>query len=180
MFHHWVGILRFIPAGVADTRLFTFTAGRTVRLAARHLRRERPALAFVQLDQVDAAGHDYGYDSPEYMQAVAQADSQLGTLLQALRDGGIAERTLVLAMSDHGGVDAHHLAEVPEVRQIAWVLSGPGVPPGTVLDDPVSIADTAPTLAWALGLERPTCWTGRPVTEAFGVATPDGTLGAGR
>lgn len=172
VFHEWIGIGRLLAPGVAERRLFTVTTARTVRLAARHLRRTAPALTFVHLDLVDSAGHDHGYDSDVYHAAVARADRHVGRLLAALDAAAPREETLVLLLSDHGGLGYSHGGDTPEEIAIPWILAGGTVRPGR-LERPISIADSAPTLARAMGLKVPDCWTGRAVTEAFAVL-PDG------
>src|SRR5947199_228409 len=80
--------------------------------AAEHaivcIQKERPALTFIHLDHVDDAGHNKGHGTPEYYAAVAEADRLIGLVLQAVKDAGIAESTIVLVTSDHGGVGKKH------------------------------------------------------------------------
>jgi arylsulfatase A-like enzyme len=54
---------------------------------------------------------------------------------------------------------------------IPWVLNGPGVQPGQITI-PVSIMDTAPTIAYALELPLQAEWDGLPVYQAFGLPQP--------
>jgi arylsulfatase A-like enzyme len=79
-------------------------------------------------------------------------DDQVGRLLDALDDLGLAESTLVFVTSDHGqGLsdhnDAYHSINVYEesVRGV-FVFRGPGVAPGVVSDAPVQHVDVLPTI----------------------------------
>ncbi|MGH0033402.1 MAG: sulfatase family protein [Myxococcota bacterium] len=79
-------------------------------------------------------------------------DDQVGRLLDALDDLGLAESTLVFVTSDHGqGLtdhnDAFHSVNVYEesVRGV-FVFRGPGVAPGVRSRAPVQHVDVVPTI----------------------------------
>jgi predicted AlkP superfamily pyrophosphatase or phosphodiesterase len=63
---------------------------------------ERPSLITVYFDEVDTAGHDFGIDSPELASATARLDAALGQLVAGLARIGVADRTTVVVVSDHG------------------------------------------------------------------------------
>jgi hypothetical protein len=72
---------------------------------------EAPNYMVTYLVQVDEAGHQYGGDSPEYEQAIANTDANLGAILaevakrQQACDGGNApcgETWTVIVVTDHG------------------------------------------------------------------------------
>ncbi len=165
--HHWIGIKRFFPRGAVDKRKYGIWGWRTVRHAKRVIRGGPPTLMFVHLDDVDGAGHDFGYDGWKYHREVDRADHDVRELMAVLDETGKRDETLVIVMSDHGGIGHAHGGDDPHETTIPIIFSGRGVAPGTVISTPVSITDIAPTVAWALGLEAPDCWTGRAVTEAF-------------
>jgi len=50
---------------------------------------------------------------------------------------------------------------------IPWIISGPRVRPGHVIQTPVCIIDTAATIAHLLALPRPAEWEGQPVLDAL-------------
>jgi hypothetical protein len=60
----------------------------------------RPDFTFVNLHQVDSAGHGFG-TGPAYDVAIAQADDQIERLVGELRARGEWERTVLLLLSDH-------------------------------------------------------------------------------
>lgn len=119
--------------------------------------------AFVYLGTVDTAGHRYGWLSAEYLAQLAQVDAALGRLLAAMPAG-----STVLLQSDHGGHDRTHGTAAAEDMTIPWLVSGPGIRRNVTLTVPVSLLDTAPTLARLLDLEPHPAWEGRCVTEIFG------------
>jgi hypothetical protein len=60
----------------------------------------RPDFSFVNLHQVDSAGHATG-TGPAYGVAVGEADAQLQRLVQRLKDRGEWDRTVMIVLSDH-------------------------------------------------------------------------------
>jgi Type I phosphodiesterase / nucleotide pyrophosphatase len=166
VFHDWGGFASLVEKRAPDAMQHEPGAPRTVRAAIEYWKRNRPALLFIHLDNVDHAGHRVGWLDPAYYQAVTDADSYVGMVLDAVDQEGARESTFILVTSDHGGTRRGHgknsLAEI----QIPWILSGPGIAPGRI-EAPVNTYDTAVTLAWIFDLETPRCWTGRPVLAAF-------------
>jgi predicted AlkP superfamily pyrophosphatase or phosphodiesterase len=130
--------------------------------AARYLAAAQPDFVFVYLGTVDVAGHFYGWMSEGYLGQVATVDAALGTLLDGLPAG-----STVLLQSDHGGHERNHGTEQLEDMTIPWVVAGPGIRSGHTIAAPVSLLDTAPTLARLLGLAPHHDWEGRCVEEIF-------------
>jgi predicted AlkP superfamily pyrophosphatase or phosphodiesterase len=118
--------------------------------------------AFVYLGTVDVAGHYYGWMSEGYIAQIGTVDRALGTLLDALP----AETTVVLH-SDHGGHERNHGTDLPEDMTIPWMAAGPGIRAGHSIAAPVSLLDTAPTIARLLGIAPHREWEGRAVEEIF-------------
>ncbi|MGC8874222.1 MAG: alkaline phosphatase family protein [Chloroflexia bacterium] len=155
------------PPGSVDAVEVAWGDRAVAERSARRIEELRPALLFVHLSGVDAAGHTYGWMSEEYLEAVREADQAIGVLLEALEKAGIAARTAVLLVSDHGGHGRVHGSSLPEDTTIVWMLSGPGIARGKEIPG-VWIYDTAPTVLYLLGLPVPDNWQGRVIREAFG------------
>ena len=128
---------------------------------------QRPTLLFIHLDRVDHAGHEHGHGTPQYDAAIEEADRLIGLVLAALRDSGMADRSLVIVTCDHGGKGKGHGGSTMGEIEIPWIIQGRGVIPGRELPATVNTCDTAATVAQAPGLLPPKCWIGRPVAEAF-------------
>jgi choline-sulfatase len=84
-------------------------------------------------------------------------DSQIGMILDALEDCGLAETTRVIYTSDHGdNLGARGLWGksnlYEESTKIPMILAGPQVPAGQVCRTPVSLVDCYPTILQGLGL----------------------------
>lgn len=130
--------------------------------AVRFLGRAQPDFLFVYFGTVDIAGHDHGWMSAPYLAQLERVDSALGRVLNAL-----PSETAVLVQADHGGHGRSHGADIPEDMLIPWMVAGPGVRAGHTLEAPVSLLDTAPTLARLLSLPPPGEWEGRAPAEIF-------------
>jgi hypothetical protein len=166
VFHEWGGFANLVEPRGPDVMKHESSGERTVAAALEYWKANRPALLFIHLDGADHAGHETGWLSRNYYNAVSQVDGYLGQVLDMVHGEAAWDSTFVLVTSDHGGTRHGHgrnsLAEI----LIPWVLAGPGVRPGR-LSVPVNTYDTAATLAWIYNLDMPACWTGRPVTAAF-------------
>ncbi len=106
-----------------------------------------------------------------YYGMVAQLDHAIGRVLDALDERGLADDTLVVFTSDHGEFLGEHqmIFKGPfgydSLLKVPLVVRGPGVPAGTVVDDPVGTIDLAPTALAAAGLPVPEWVEGRPLRD---------------
>ncbi|WP_439558007.1 alkaline phosphatase family protein, partial [Dyadobacter sp.] len=132
-----------------------------------YVKTKKPALGFVHFDHVDHAGHHGGHGSPEYYKSVAKADSLIGQVLKGIEEAGIMEKTLVILWADHGGIGYGHGGATPQEAEIAGVFYGKGIKKGYEIAQQVYTYDLASTIAFALGIEQPYAWIGRPVKPVF-------------
>lgn len=113
-----------------------------------------------------------------YAAMLEQMDAAIGRVLAALERHGLAERTVVVFMSDNGGLataEGHPTSNLPlragkgwlyegGIRE-PWIIRAPGVTrPGSVCDTPVTSTDFYPTLLELAGLPL------RPGQHADGVS----------
>ncbi|HEX6902478.1 MAG TPA: sulfatase-like hydrolase/transferase [Thermoanaerobaculia bacterium] len=118
-------------------------------------------------------------DWHHYNEAVSYLDEQIGRVLAALRETGLAERTVVVLLGDNGYMMGERGLGGPGTRadgklvpyesslRVPFILSGPGLPKGLVSDLPVSSLDLPPTLLSLAGLPVPDSWAGRDLTAAL-------------
>ena len=130
--------------------------------AIRCIGQDRPELAFVYFGVLDAIGHRHGFMSAPYLAQLERTDAAIGRLLLTLP----AETTILLT-TDHGGHDRAHGTDLPEDMIVPWLIAGPSFRRDHTIAGPVSLLDTAPTLAHVLDLQPPREWEGRVVVEAF-------------
>lgn len=166
VFHDWDGFADLLEKRAPDVLRHVAGAAKTTAAAIAYWAANRPALMFLHLDNVDHTGHAHGWFSKEYYQAVADADGYVGQVLDMVDALSARQSTYILVTSDHGGVGHSHGKNSLAELQIPWILAGPGVTPAQIAV-PVSIMDTALTVAWIFHLDPSQCWVGRPVLTAF-------------
>ncbi|TSJ77126.1 alkaline phosphatase family protein [Rariglobus hedericola] len=149
------------------------------------LKTKQPNLIFIHFADPDTTGHQYGVDSAEKMQALADCDQALGVIRAAIAAAGIADKSVMILTADHGGHDrpaaeiaerikrgqppspgTHGLPDSSDVI-IPWIAWGKGVKPGFTVTAPVVQYDTAATALWLLDVPVPESFWGRPVVSAF-------------
>jgi len=99
-----------VKAGVvseADLKSFAtqnilWRDGIWTQAAAHILREHRPSLMLFHLLNLDSTEHRYGPRSPAMETAMAHLDSQVAVIVNALESAGLAPRTTVFVVSDHG------------------------------------------------------------------------------
>ena len=161
--YNWDGFGNLYDHRFVDYDVHGADEDRTTDLAVDYIKARRPDFLFVHLDHVDHAGHADGHGTPHYYEAVTKADALIGRIRQATVEAGIAEDTVILVTSDHGGVGKGHGGESLAELEIPWIVYGEGVKPGVELDLPINTFDTGATVAWLLGADIPYAWLGRPV-----------------
>jgi len=126
-------------------------------------RSQKPFFAWVHFYDAHAP-----YDPPEpfrtryaghpYDGEIAEVDAQVGRLLAELDRLGVADRTVVAVVGDHGeelgehGELTHGLLVYQPSLRVPLIIRAPGVlPSGWVVPTPVSLVDVAPTLASVVG-----------------------------
>ena len=151
-----------------------YSAERTTERAIEYIIAERPTFFFVILNHVDGTGHDYGFTSEEYMWSVWHADKMVGRIMEAIDTAGMKNNTLVMVLSDHGGIGYRHGGETDTEIDVPFIFWGNGVKQNYEIQQPIYVFDVAATVAFALNLRIPFAWTGRPVLAAFeGYEEPD-------
>ncbi len=158
-----------------DERFFLFC-----NLNSPHAPLDPPARFLARVPPPPAGPADP--EAAKYLGEVAKDDEAVGTVLRALAELGLAERTLVVMTADHGetlsgahdGVSAldhmrvryHHSASVyEETTHVPILLSLPGALPGdAVIADRVRTIDLGPTVLDLEGLERPARMSGRTMS----------------
>lgn len=124
------------------------------RAAAAYLQDEPADFTFLYLGYPDAAGHKYGWMSPEYMEAIRNSWENIFRVLDVL-----PEDYTVIITADHGGHDRMHGTGLPEDMTIPVMIMGEGVKAGTALPE-AGIMDIAPTVAKLLDVELDEEWEG--------------------
>lgn len=108
-------------------------------LAVAYLENNDPDVLFVAFDDVDHAGHSYGFSPtiPEYMATIALTDGYVGEIMETLlaRPHFEEENWMVLLTTDHGGNLAGHGGATFEERNVFIIVWKPGQEPHDLAKD---------------------------------------------
>ncbi len=130
---------------------------REPQLADPEMRRFRAKASRIPT-QTDAQLADM---TANYYGMLALIDHQVGRILSALQDQGLADNTIVIYTSDHGDLLGDHglylkgPTPYEGLLNVGAVVRGPGVPAGKVVDRPVSTLDLAATFTELGGASLP-------------------------
>ena len=98
---------------------------------------DAPAYLFLHIRLPDAVGHQSGWLSPQYADAVRESDQLLGQLIAAIdNDPGLASSTSIIVTADHGGPNfgsLHNDETLEDNYTIPFGVWGPEVSPKTDL-----------------------------------------------
>ena len=116
-----------------------------------------PNFSFVHFGQPDNAGHDEGWGSAEYLDAIVDVDAALGRILTLIEnEPRLAANAVVILTADHGGSGSRHSASAnPDNFVIPFHVLGPELPAGSDLYSIVGERRTAPKLGVNPGFEGP-------------------------
>lgn len=118
-------------------------------------------MAWIHVDEVDAAGHRFGARSREYRNAAIQADEVVGRLAAALD----SSRDEFVVVSDHGHVArGGHGGPEPAARDGIFVAAGTGVGRARALP-PARLRDACATIAMLAGIAPPVDNLGAPMAD---------------
>lgn len=156
-----------IPGTLDAFAIPSYSAKKVALAVGEYILENKPNLCFIHFADSDGAGHKYGWGSPQQIQAFADEDKALTTVINAIQQAGIGKDSVVILSADHGGHKKTHGSRSPEDMNIPWIAWGSGVKAGFAITTKVTTYDTAATALWLLDIPVPTNWDGKPVTSAF-------------
>lgn len=135
--------------------------------AVQYILEKKPTFFTFYIGDQDEAGHTYGWGSPEYYKCMQDCDRSVGMILQALKDAGIYNDTILIVTSDHGGTGKGHGGFTLKELESPFIVWGRHVKKGYAFPETMMQYDVAATFAYILGLKTPQCWVGRPMRQVF-------------
>jgi len=125
----WHPINNKIASGYVDSLINTENSTNDVQIRTnKELEVENLTSLFVHFDDVDAAGHKYGFDpnNINYTEAIENTDLAIGSILEKVksRNNYSNENWAVIITTDHGGIGKRHGGFSDEERDIFIILSG--------------------------------------------------------
>ncbi|MDR1880090.1 MAG: alkaline phosphatase, partial [Tannerellaceae bacterium] len=106
--YQWGDFGSMLDEEVMDVSETYPTSLETAEKTAAYILEKRPDFVFIQLDEVDGYGHSAGHMSPAYLKGIEEVDTHVRIIVDAIREAGIAGSTLIMVVSDHGGIFHKH------------------------------------------------------------------------
>jgi arylsulfatase A-like enzyme len=133
---------------------------------------------YVPPDLAASEGGDWREELPDYYGMCASLDENLGRLLDALKQRGLYDNTIVMFTSDHG---CHFRTRNKEYKRschessirIPLVIDGPAFRGTGTRRELVSLVDLPPTLLSGCGLKAPAHMHGRDLMPLVGGKASD-------
>ena len=129
-------------------------------MAETYIKDKKPALVAVCFDQLDHVGH-------KYYNCLHTLDGYIGRIIQAIKDAGIWDDTIIMLTADHGGINKGHGGITLEEVEIPFIIAGKNIKQSGEFQESMMQFDTAATIAYVFRLEQPQVWTGRPMKQVF-------------
>lgn len=136
--------------------------------AAEYIKTNKPLFSLIYFGSLDHTGHEFGWESDEYMAYANHLDGVVKTIVESVREAGMEDDTVFIFTSDHGGHGKHHSSEyVDETVQTPFFIWGKGIRKGNSIEQAPLHIDITQTLAKLLGVDPLPHWRGRVIEEAF-------------
>ena len=154
--------------GIAD-ETYAMTDAVTVQRLIDETATTDYKIAYMHLNQVDSAGHSFGFNRQPYIRAVSRVDVLIGKLYEAYEARGWLEDTLFILCTDHGHRylkdGTGHGGNRDVERTVTFAIAGKTVKPGT--PGKYVNTDLAPIVSYALSVKAPSTWQGRVPYNMF-------------
>lgn len=166
----WNGVVACVDRKALDIYYDTATGGGHLKnKAIEIIAAGCPNFFTIAWDVLDGTGHGFGWWSPNYFQVLTKIDSEMGEIIQAVKDAGIYDETIFVVSSDHGGVGTSHGGYTEEHRYTPYIICGPNIKKDHLVKETTMKYDLAPNFAYMFGLTCPNVWRGKVIEDFFAV-----------
>jgi len=119
--------------------------------------------------RLDTFDEDAAYRRAYYA-SCSFADAKLGEVLDAWQAAALEQSVYLIVTSDHGFLLGHKgrfrkFALWEQSLKVPLFIAGPGIPPGTTINRPVSLLDIYPTVCGLVGIDVPDWCDGRDLSK---------------
>ena len=136
-------------------------------MAEDYIKSKQPNFLAVCFDQLDHVGHKEGHDTPAYYSKLEELDKYVGRIIEAIKEAGIYDDTIIIVTADHGGINKGHGGKTLQEMQIPFIISGKNIRKDGAFQECMMQYDTASTIAYIFKLQQPQAWIGRPLKQVF-------------
>lgn len=136
-------------------------------LAVEYIKNRKPDFLTVIYDDPDHVGHKCGHDTLEYYEKLEQLDGYLGEIIEAIKQAGIYDDSIIIVTSDHGGINNGHGGRSSMEMDTPFIAAGKNIRKAGEFTQVMMQYDTAHTIAEIFGLEIPDVWRGKSMSQIF-------------
>ncbi len=137
------------------------------RFAVKYVKEKKPTLAAFIYDSPDDVGHADGHDTPGYYAKLKELDDQIGEIINAMKEIGMYDNSVIIVTSDHSGIDKGHGGITMMEMETPFIIAGKGIQQGGEFQESMMQFDVAPTIADIFHLGPPQVWVGRSMKQVF-------------
>ncbi|MDO9257143.1 MAG: alkaline phosphatase family protein [Bacteroidales bacterium] len=167
MFYDWKWLGTYVNKKYISKEQFVEGHVMITSVAMNYFKKEKPLFTFIYYGRTDETSQSKGFTTKEYYQDINDIDTEIGKIVDEIKEAGMGKNTTIIITSDHGSVGLGHGSESTVEIEVPWIISGPGIKKNIILESPNDQANTAPTIAKILGLKTPPEWIGKPVNDVF-------------
>lgn len=77
-------------------------------MACKYITEKKPVLTAICFDNPDHVGHVDGHDTPAYYAKLKELDGYVGRIVDAIKEAGIYDNSIIIVTADHGGINKGH------------------------------------------------------------------------
>ena len=132
--------------------------------------KQKPKFLFVQFDEVDHAGHSYGYGSPEHLAQITKEDEYIKDIYDSYVEQGIIDETLFIVTADHGGNGKDHGYDSENEKMVFFGATGKTVIANSK-PEYMQTKDISAIVLYALGIKIPLYYS-----KGFSSQVPQGVF----
>ena len=134
-----------------------------VEESAKYIKEKKPVFCFIHIDALDHAGHAHGQGSDEYYAELTAVDGRVKRIVDAVKEAGIYDDSIIILTSDHGHEGTSHGGDTTNEIETPFVIWGKGVKKNHEITEPMVQFDMAATIAKVFHLQTPNSWRGVPM-----------------
>jgi len=172
--YDWNGIGAVCDTNAVDYNHYIVTYGSKnipveeyTKLAVDYIKEKKPLFFTFYYGVQDHVGHTKGWYSPEYMECQKEIDKGVGMIIQAIKDAGIMDDTVIIMSADHGGKGKGHGKFTLLELETPFIVYGKKIKAGHEFTAPMMQYDTAAIIADILGAKIPEDWRGKAFKEIY-------------
>ena len=129
-------------------------------MSAKYIIEKKPVFCFIHIDALDHAGHSFGQGSDEYYAELTAVDGRVKRIVDAVKEAGIYDDSIIILASDHGHEGTSHGGDTNNEIETPFVIWGKGVKKNHEITEPMIQFDMAATIAKIFHLQTPNSWRG--------------------